>query len=223
MTKCHPNNIVYNNINNNIRKNKKNSSAKASPTSDVIVETKLDKNEKRKQRETKKQQRYNEVISSTEFNTILHDGLDEKDFTEVDALWSEFVELRCSKDYKAFTDWAIKRNLNILKWTTAPERKTILEKSVTKWWTGLFPLNDFDKQRLKTMNSSIEGSDEWIYKKIFDTKCKEKEDELPEWTTHTLLMDLVQKYWDAKIKGIYYERVKPQIENIYGIKRDWSK
>ena len=54
---------------------------------------------------------------------------------EIKTLWSEYVELRCSKDYRAFTDGAIRRNLKVLEGTTFPERKAILDKSVTKGWT----------------------------------------------------------------------------------------
>ena len=84
-------------------------------------------------------------------------------------------------------------------------------------------MNDYDKKHLEQKSTNIEWSNAWIYKQIFDTKCKEKEDILPEWTTHNLLTELVQKYWEERVKKIYYEKVKPQIENIYGIKRDWVK
>lgn len=217
--------IIYNNnINNNIGKTENFSNANASPSvCECDVETKLDDSEKKSKRKTKKQQRYEEVLSSIEFNTLLHDGLaEEKDIAEVDTLWSEFVELRCSKDYRAFTDWAVERNLKVLKWTTPLERKAILEKSVVKWWTWLFPLNDYDKQRIEKQSSSIEWSDERIIKKVFETSCKEREDELPNWTTHKLLMDLCSEYWEEKVKGLYYNTIKPQVDARYSIKRDWK-
>jgi hypothetical protein len=100
--------IIYNNnINNNIGENEKISNADASPIpTGYDVETELvDVNEKKTKRKTKKQQRYDEVLSNTEFNDLLHKGItEERDIKEIDTLWSEFVDLRCSKDYKAFTD-----------------------------------------------------------------------------------------------------------------------
>jgi hypothetical protein len=138
-------------------------------------------------------------------------------------LWGEYVELRCSKDYKAFTDWAVKRNLNVLDWTSIEERKEILSKSVTKWRTGLFPLNDYDKKRLAEKEANVEWSDERLYNKIFKTNCQEKEDAVPEGTLHKLLMSLCETYWEDRIKDIYYNRVRPEIKSIYGIKRDWVK
>ncbi|MDO5860950.1 hypothetical protein [Methanobrevibacter sp.] len=39
--------------------------------------------------------------------------------------------MRCSKDYRAFTDGAGKRNLKVLEGTAFPERKAILDKSIT--------------------------------------------------------------------------------------------
>jgi len=223
VTKCHPNNIVYNNINNNIRQTENFSNASASPSSGWDVDTVLDDWAAKKKRKTKKQQRYDEVLSSAEFTTAVLAGItNEVEQEEIKTLWSEFVEMRCSKDYRAFTDGAVKRNLKVLEWTTFPERKAILDKSVTKWWTGLFPLNDYDKQRLEKTNSSIEWSDERIIKKVFETNCMEREDELPNWTTHTLLMDLCEKYWEWRIKGIYYDKVKPQVDARYSIKRDWK-
>lgn len=222
VTKCHPNNIVYNNINNNIRQTENFSNADASPTSDVDVDTELIDCGTKKKRKTKKQQRYDEVMTSTEFTTTVLAGItNEVEQEEIKTLWGEFVEMRCSKDYRAFTDGAVKRNLKVLEGTTFPERKAILDKSITKWRTWLFPLNDYDKKRIQWDLAKIEWSEEWLYDKIFSTKCKEKEDELPEWTTHDLLMDLVQKYWEEIVKKIYYERVRPKIEEIYGIKRDW--
>ena len=59
-----------------------------------------------------------------------------------------------------------------------------------------------------------EWSDEWLYNQIFTTKCKEKEDELPERSTHDLLMKLVEIYWEERVKKIYYWKVKPKIEEI---------
>lgn len=224
VTKCHPNNIVYNNINNNIRQTENFSNADASPTSDVDVKTELVDTTQKPKRKTKKEQRYDEVMASTEFTTTVLAGItNEVEQEEIKTLWGEFVELRCSKDYRAFTDGAVKRNLKVLEGTTFPERKAILDKSITKWWTWLFPLNDYDKQRIQWDLAKIEWSEEWLYDKIFSTKCKEKEDELPEWTTHNLLMDLVQKYWEELVRKIYYERVRPKIEEIYGIKRDWVR
>lgn len=217
------NRIKNNNKNNNIGAQKKNSNAGALPASDVVVDSKLDKGSAKKQRKTKKQQRYDEVVSSVEFNTLLHEGLtEEKDIVEIDTLWSEFVDLRCSKDYRALTDWAVKRNLNVLAWTTFAEKKAILEKAVKKWWTGLYPLSNYDKQQTQEALASVEWSDERLYKKIFDTNCKEKEDEVSNWTTHNLLMQLCETYWEDKIKQIYYDRVKPKIVEIYWIKRDWK-
>ena len=212
------------NKNNNIIGEQKNfSNADASPTSEVDVKTELVDETPKPKRKAKKQQRYEEIVTSAEFNTLLHEWLDEKDFPEIDTLRWEYVELRCSKDYRAFTDWAIKRNLKVLTWTSLEERKAIIEKSVVKWRTWLFPLNDYDKKHLEEKEVNVEWSDARLYKKIFDTKCKEKEDELPEWTTHNLLMDLVQKYWEERVKTIYYDKVRPQILNIYWIKRDWVK
>ena len=211
------------NKNNIIGKQKNFSNADASPTSEVDVKTELVDETPKPKRKTKKQQRYEEVVTSTEFNTLLHEWLDEKDFPEIDTLRWEYVELRCSKDYRAFTDWAIKRNLKVLTWTSLEERKAIIEKSVVKWRTWLFPLNDYDKKHLEEKEVNVEWSDARLYKKIFDTKCKEKEDELPEWTTHNLLMDLVQKYWEERVRTIYYDKVRPQILSIYWIKRDWVK
>ena len=217
--------IVYNNnINNNIRQTENFSNADASPTGAVDVNTELVDTTQMPKRKTKKEQRYDEVMASTEFTTIVLAGItNEAEQEEIKTLWGEFVELRCSKDYRAFTDGAVKRNLKVLEGTTFPERKAILDKSITKWWTGLFPLNDYDKQRIQWDLAKIEWSEEWLYDKIFSTKCKEKEDELPEWTTHNLLMDLVQKYWEELVRKIYYERVRPKIEEIYGIKRDWVR
>lgn len=231
VTKCHPNNIVYNNINNNIRQTENFSNADASPSSlqpsaetglgQCDVETDIKQKPKRK---TKKQQRYDEVTSSTEFNTTVLDWItNETEKEEIKTLWNEYVELRCSKDYRAFTDGAIRRNLKVLEGTTFPERKAILDKSVTKWWTWLFPLNEYDMKRIEWDLAKVEWSDERLYDKIFTTKCKEKEDELPEWSTHDLLMELVQKYWEERVKKIYYGRVRPKIEEIYWIKRDWVK
>ncbi len=224
-----PNNI-YNNINNNIynnigeNKNFSNADASPIPTGCDVETGLIDVDEKKTKRKTKKQQRYDEVLSSTEFNDLLHNGItEERDIKEIDTLWSEFVDLRCSKDYKAFTDWAVKRNLKILNWTSIEERKAILEKSVAKWWTWLFPLNDYDKQRIKEKSISTEWSDEWLVKQIYDTSCKEREDEIPNWTTHNLIMDLCNKYWEDKIRALYYEKVKPQVDSKYSIKRDWIK
>lgn len=104
VTKCHPNNIVYNNINNNIRQTEKNSNTSVLPTETENVKTELD-NDKKSKRKTKKQQRYDEVMSSPEFNDLLHEGLSNTDdIKEIDTLWSEFIDLRCSKDYRALTD-----------------------------------------------------------------------------------------------------------------------
>lgn len=104
VTKCHPNNIVYNNINNNIRQTEKNSNTSVLPTETDNVKTELD-NSKKSKRKTKKQQRYDEVMSSPEFNDLLHEGLSNTDdIKEIDTLWSEFIDLRCSKDYRALTD-----------------------------------------------------------------------------------------------------------------------
>lgn len=209
---------------NNIGEQKFFSNADASPTSDVDVKTELVDTTQKPKRKTKKEQRYDEVMTSTEFNaTVLEWITNEVEKEEIKTLWSEYVELRCSKDYRAFTDGAVKRNLKVLEGTTFPERKAILDKSVTKWWTWLFPLNEYDKQRIQWDLAKIEWSDERLYDKIFTTKCKEKEDELPEWSTHDLLMELVQKYWEERVKKIYYERVRPKIEEIYWIKRDWVK
>ena len=189
------------------------------------VETKLVETTKsKKSKKTKKQQRYDEIISSGEFNNLLHEGISNiKDLMDIDTLWSEYIELRCSKDYRALTDWAVKRNLKVLEWTSAPERKAILEKSVTKWWTGLFPLNDYDKHRIEEASTKIEGSDEWIVNKMFDMNCKEREDEVQYWTTHNLIMELCKEYWTERIKKLYYERVKPMIDDRYSIKRDWKQ
>lgn len=218
------NSIENNNKNNIIGEQKFLSNADASPScNEHDVKTELDEwDGKKTKRKTKKQQRYNEVTTSTEFNTTLLDWItNEKDKEEIAILWNEYVELRCSKDYRAFTDWAVKRNLKVLTWTAPAERKAILEKSVTKWYTGLFPLNEFDKKRIAENEANVEWSDEWLYNKIFKTKCREKEDELPEGTTHNLLMELCEKYWEDKIKDIYYTRVRPEIQSIYWIKRDW--
>lgn len=227
VTKCHPNNIVYNNINNNIRQTENFSNADASPSTELDVETELDSETHSKpkaKRKTKKQQRYDEVMTSTEFTTTVLEWItNEVEQEEIKTLWSEYVELRCSKDYRAFTDWAIRRNLKVLEGTTFPERRAILDKSVTKWWTGLFPLNEYDVKRIEWDLAKVEWSDEWLYDKIFTTKCKEKEDELPERSTHELLMQLVQEYWEERVKKIYYDRVRPKIEEIYWIKRDWVR
>lgn len=215
------NNSIYNNIDNNIYSSQKNF---CSPTAcESGVETGLvcdgDKKSKRK---SQKQKRYEEVMTSTEFTSILcRDIESEEAKQELISLWGEYVELRCSKDYKAFTDGAVKRNLKVLEWTSLEERKEILSKSVTKWRTGLFPLNDYDKQRLATKEANIEWSDERLYNKIFKVNCQEKEDAVPEGTLHKLLMELCEKYWEDKIKDIYYNRVRPEIKSIYGIKRDW--
>jgi hypothetical protein len=142
---------------------------------------------------------------------------------DIDTLWSEYIELRCSKDYRALTDWAVKRNLKVLEWTSTPERKAILEKSVTKWRTGLFPLNDYDKRRIEEASTKVEGSDEWIVNKMFDMNCKEREDEVQYWTTHNLIMELCKDYWTERVKKLYYERVKPMIDDRYSIKRDWKQ
>lgn len=221
--------LEYNTTNNNnIGAQKKISNADASPSSlQPSAETELD-NETRKEpktkRKTKKQQRYDEVMTSTEFNTTVLEWItNEVEQEEIKTLWSEYVELRCSKDYRAFTDGAVKRNLKVLEGTTFPERKAILDKSVTKWWTWLFPLNEYDMKRIQWDLAKVEWSDEWLYDKIFTTKCKEKEDELPEWSTHDLLMELVEKYWEERVKKIYYGKVRPKIEEIYWIKRDWVK
>lgn len=105
VTKCHPNNIVYNNINNNIRQTENFSNADASPSSDVVVDSKLSNGSVKKPRKTKKQQRYDEVMDSVEFNTTVLEGItNEIEKEEIKTLWSEFVEMRCSKDYRAFTD-----------------------------------------------------------------------------------------------------------------------
>lgn len=133
VTKCHPNNIVYNNINNNIRQTENFSNADASPTSDVDVKTELVDTTQKPKRKTKKEQRYDEVMASTEFTTTVLAGItNEVEQEEIKTLWGEFVELRCSKDYRAFTDGAVKRNLKVLEGTTFPERKAILDKSITK-------------------------------------------------------------------------------------------
>lgn len=225
-------NSIYNNIYNNNKARTENfSNADASPSSlqpsaetglgQRDVETDIKQKPKRK---TKKQQRYDEVTSSTEFNTTVLDWItNETEKEEIKTLWNEYVELRCSKDYRAFTDGAIRRNLKVLEGTTFPERKAILDKSVTKWWTWLFPLNEYDMKRIEWDLAKVEWSDERLYDKIFTTKCKEKEDELPEWSTHDLLMELVEKYWEERVKKIYYGRVRPKIEEIYWIKRDWVK
>lgn len=216
-----------NNKNNNIGEQKNFSNADASPSTELDVETELDSEthkEPKAKRKTKKQQRYDEVMTSTEFTTTVLEWItNEVEQEEIKTLWSEYVELRCSKDYRAFTDWAIRRNLKVLEGTTFPERRAILDKSVTKWWTGLFPLNEYDVKRIEWDLAKVEWSDEWLYDKIFTTKCKEKEDELPERSTHELLMQLVQEYWEERVKKIYYDRVRPKIEEIYGIKRDWVK
>ena len=221
-------NSIYNNIYNNNKANTENfSNADASPSSELDVETGLDDETHSKpkaKRKTKKQQRYDEVMASTEFTTTLLEWItNEVEQEEIKTLWSEFVELRCSKDYRAFTDGAVRRNLKVLEGTTFPERRTILDKSVTKWWTGLFQLNEYDRKRIEWDLAKIEWSDERLYNQIFTTKCKEKEDELPERSTHDLLMQLVQEYWEERVKKIYYNRVKPKIEEIYGIKRDRVK
>ena len=218
-----PNNIYNNIYNNNIRQTENFSNTSVLPTETENVKTELD-NDKKSKRKTKKQQRYDEVMSSPEFNDLLHEGLSNTDdIKEIDTLWSEFIDLRCSKDYRALTDWAVKRNLKVLKWTSPKERKAILEKTVTKWWTGLFPLNDYDKKRIEQSELSTEGSDERLVKQMFDTCCKEREDEVPSWTAHSLLMDLSSKYGDDKIKELYYSKVKPQVANRYSIKRDRAK
>lgn len=222
------NNSIYNNINNNIGEQENFSNADASPSvSECDVETGLDSETHSKpkaKRKTKKQQRYDEVMTSTEFTTTVLEWItNEVEQEEIKTLWSEYVELRCSKDYRAFTDWAIRRNLKVLEGTTFPERRAILDKSVTKWWTGLFPLNEYDVKRIEWDLAKVEWSDEWLYDKIFTTKCKEKEDELPERSTHELLMQLVQEYWEERVKKIYYDKVRPKIEEIYWIKRDWVK
>ena len=222
------NNRIENNNKNNNKANTENfSNADASPSNVCDVETGLDSETHSKtkaKRKTKKQQRYDEVMTSTEFTTTVLEWItNEVEQEEIKTLWSEYVELRCSKDYRAFTDWAIRRNLKVLEGTTFPERRAILDKSVTKWWTGLFPLNEYDVKRIEWDLAKVEWSDEWLYDKIFTTKCKEKEDELPERSTHDLLMQLVQEYWEERVKKIYYERVRPKIEEIYWIKRDWVK
>ena len=220
------NNRIENNNKNNNKANTENfSNADASPSSlQPSAETKLWGSTAKPKRKTKKQQRYDEVMDSVEFNTTVLEGItNEVEQEEIKTLWSEFVEMRCSKDYRAFTDWAVKRNLKVLQWTAFPERKAILDKSITKWWTGLFPLNEYDMKRIQWDLAKVEWSDEWLYDKIFTTKCKEKEDELPEWSTHDLLMELVDKYWEERVKKIYYGKVRPKIEEIYWIKRDWVK
>lgn len=218
------NRIKNNNKNNNKASTENFSNADASPSSDVVVDSKLSNDSVKKPRKTKKQQRYDEVMDSVEFNTTVLEGItNEIEKEEIKTLWSEFVEMRCSKDYRAFTDWAVKRNLKILQWTAFPERRAILDKSITKWWTGLFPLNEYDMKRIQWDLAKVEWSDEWLYDKIFTTKCKEKEDELPERSTHDLLMELVEKYWEERVKKIYYGKVRPKIEEIYWIKRDWVK
>lgn len=219
------NNRIKNNNKNNNKANTENfSNADASPSSDVVVDSKLSNDSVKKPRKTKKQQRYDEVMDSVEFNTTVLEGItNEVEKEEIKTLWSEFVEMRCSKDYRAFTDWAVKRNLKILQWTAFPERRAILDKSITKWWTWLFPLNEYDMKRIQWDLAKVEWSDEWLYDKIFTTKCKEKEDELPERSTHDLLMELVEKYWEERVKKIYYGKVRPKIEEIYWIKRDWVK
>lgn len=219
------NNSIYNNINNNIGEQENFSNADASPSSlQPSAETKLWESAAKPKRKTKKQQRYDEVMTSVEFNTTVLEWItNEVEKEEIKTLWSEYVELRCSKDYRAFTDGAVKRNLKVLEGTTFPERKAILDKSVTKGWTWLFPLNEYDMKRIEWDLAKVEWSDEWLYDKIFTTKCKEKEDELPEWSTHDLLMELVDKYWEERVKKIYYGKVRPKIEEIYWIKRDWVK
>lgn len=214
-----------NNKNNNIRQTENFSNADASPSVSDNVETKLVETVKsKKPKKTKKQQRYEEIISSGEFNNLLHEGISNpRDLMDIDTLWSEYIELRCSKDYRALTDWAVKRNLKVLEWTSASERKAILEKSVTKWWTGLFPLNDYDKRRIEEASTKVEGSDEWIVNKMFDMNCKEREDEVQYWTTHNLIMELCKDYGTERVKKLYYERVKPMIDDRYSIKRDWKQ
>ena len=72
VTKCHPNNIVYNNINNNIRQTENFSNADASPSSlQPSAETGLGEPTAKPKRKTKKQQRYDEVMTSKEFNTTV--------------------------------------------------------------------------------------------------------------------------------------------------------
>lgn len=213
-------NSIYNNIYNNIDGAQKNFCPPAScqPTAD----TELWQLTAKPKRKTKKQQRYDEVMSSTEFNTtVLKWITNEVEKEEIKTLWSEYVELRCSKDYKAFTDGAIRRNLKVLEGTAFPERKAILDKSVTKWRTWLFPLNDYDKERIKWDLTRTEWSDERLIEKIFQSSCREREDELPEWTTHNLLMDLCKEYWEERIRLLYYEKVKPSVDARYSIKRDW--
>ena len=218
------NRIKNNNKNNNKAHTKNFSNADASPSSDVVVDSKLNNGNTKKPRKTKKQQRYDEVMDSVEFSTTVLEWItNEIEQEEIKTLWSEFVEMRCSKDYRAFTDGAVKRNLKVLEGTAFPERKAILDKSITKWRTWLFPLNEYDMKRIQWDLAKVEWSDEWLYDKIFTTKCKEKEDELPEWSTHDLLMELVEKYWEERVKKIYYGKVRPKIEEIYWIKRDWVK
>ena len=215
------NNSIYNNIDNNIDSSQKNF---CSPTAcESGVETGLvwgvDKKSKRK---SQKQKRYEEVMTSPEFTATLCHGIEsESAKQELISLWGEYVELRCSKDYKAFTNWAVKRNLNVLDWTSLEERKEIISKSVTKWRTGLFPLNDYDKKRLVTKEANVEWSDERLYNSILKMNCQEREELIPQGTLHKYLMELCEQYWKDKIRDIYYNRVRPEIKSIYGIKRDW--
>lgn len=186
-------------------------------------DSEVKKKEKPKtKRKSQKQKRYEEVITSPEFTATLCRGIEsESAQKELISLWGEYVELRCSKDYKAFTDGAVKRNLKVLDWTSLEERKEIISKSVTKWRTGLFPLNDYDKKRLITKEANVEWSDERLYNSILKMNCQEREELIPQGTLHKYLMELCEQYWKDKISDIYYNRVRPEIKSIYGIKRDW--
>lgn len=209
---------------NNIYKANKNfcNTESVLPTDGECVKTELEHNQKNK-RKTKKEQRRDEILSSTDFNNTLHEWITSpEDIEDIDTLRRDFIELRCSKDYRAITDWAVRRNLKVLQWTSPVERKAILEKAVTKWWTGLFPLNDYDKQRIKDTHVNTEWSDERIIKTIYETNCKEREEEIQDWTTHNLIVSLCDKYWEDRIKKLYYDKVKPQVDSRYSIKRDWK-
>ena len=70
------NNRIENNNKNNNKANTENfSNADASPSSDVVVDSKLSNGNTKKPRKTKKQQRYDEVMDSVEFNTTVREGI----------------------------------------------------------------------------------------------------------------------------------------------------
>ena len=139
-----PNNIIeYNNI--IIKENSKEISSTATAVSPQNINSrseknnediKLSKTQKREIKMTQKQARRKEVVENIEYNNLLHTICNREwqntDF--IDSLRWDWVEIKCEKNLKWFTDRSVKIALNVLNQASCYREQLVMLTEAVGWW-----------------------------------------------------------------------------------------